>query len=127
MIATEVTFVAGGAIGIVVSVIHGILLQRKIIAPYLLEPSLETIPPALRLLIVLLLHSTTVAWLSIGMAVLAAPFFADPSGQRIIGGLAILNYAFAAFENGYATRWRHPGWVLLAIATVALAIGMATA
>jgi hypothetical protein len=121
----DLALIAAGVIGSVVAVIHGTLVQRRMIAP--LRQHLATDPRlggALGKLVPLLLQFSTYAWLLGGLALIAAPFWAGREGKLATGILVGAMYLFAAIGNGSATRWRHPGWMLMAIALVLILFGM---
>jgi hypothetical protein len=104
-----------GAIGGIVAVIHGVLTERLMAAPFrvLAEPSLSA---PIRRIAPLLLQFSTFNWLVGGFALIAAAFWLGPEAKRVAGVLVGSSYLFGAVGNLWATRGRHPGWALYAVA-----------
>src|SRR6202163_2547767 len=104
-----------GIAAIAVALIHGVLGETKVFARATIEP------PRLRKLLRLVWQAGTVAWISGGVLLIAAPSMAsEPARHWIIATLAVV-FAFAALANAWAMRGRHFGWVALS-AVVALAV-----
>ena len=105
-----------GVLAIVVSLIHGVLGERVVFANTTIEP------PRMRLLIHLVWHAGTVAWIGGGILfIVAAWMFPDPARRATILVFAVI-YGFAAFANAWATKGRHFGWMALtAVSVLALA------
>ena len=116
--------IAAGVIGSGVAIVHGVLTQRLMVAPIdaLFRQDGRT-APAIRRLVPLLLHLSTVSWFLGGLALVAAAlWFSDDARLAtawFVGGL----YLFGAAGNLWGTRGRHPGWMLLAIALALIAVG----
>jgi hypothetical protein len=111
--------VGGGA-----AVIHGVLVQRLMVRP--IEEALagRRMAAPVRRLIPPLLHFSTVFWFLGGLALIAAAFWFGPDTRRAIA-LCVGNlYLFGALGNLWATRGRHPGWMLMAAALALMAIGI---
>jgi hypothetical protein len=112
-----------GVIGSGVAVVHGILVQRHVVRPfYELSLADRRISAPIRRLLPGLLHFSTVSWFLGGLALIAAIWF--ERGMRLsaclfVGGL----YLYGAVGNLWATRGRHPGWMLYAVALVLIALG----
>lgn len=107
-----------GLIGVLVSVFHGILMQRLMIRPILAHAPLAA--PSQRL-VPLLLHFSTFVWFSGGVALIAVTLYADASSKFVTALFVIGFYGFGTIGNLWGTRGKHPGWALLALA-VALTI-----
>jgi hypothetical protein len=113
-----------GIIGSGVAVVHGVLVQRLMVRPFeAFALADKSIAGSIRRLVPLLLHFSTIVWFLGGLALVAA---ANWFGQdtRIatsvfVGGC----YMFGAIGNLWATRGRHPGWMLMAAALVLILVG----
>ncbi|WP_332816804.1 hypothetical protein [Sphingopyxis sp.] len=112
-----------GVVGSAVAVFHGILMQRMMIRP--IERALAGTPTSagIRRLVSPLLHLSTIAWLAGGLALIAvgsgwAPPFRLPVAL-VVGAF----YFHAMVLNCWATRGRHPGWMLMAAALLLILIG----
>jgi len=116
---------AAGFIGSVVAVVHGILVHRIMVRPLeaisvgearLSGPVRRLVPP--------LLHFSTLCWFFGGVALIAAAARLD-GGARLATALFVGSfYLFGAVVNLWATRGRHPGWMLMAVALVLIALGI---
>jgi hypothetical protein len=96
-----------GVIGSGVAVVHGILTQRLMVRP--LVPGL--------------LHFSTFNWFLGGLALIAAIWFEQDA--RLATGLLVgSSYLYGALGNFWATRGRHPAWVLYAVALILIAFGI---
>jgi hypothetical protein len=115
---------AAGIIGAGVAVVHGILVQRLMVRPFE-EFALadKTIAASTRRLVPLLLHFSTISWFLGGLALVAAANWFDQDARLatslFVGGC----YMFGAIVNLWATRGRHPGWMLMAAALVLILLG----
>ncbi len=114
-----------GILGCLIALVHGFLQQKLIIRPLVLrlEPAQDLGKTALKL-IVALLHFSTAAWFAGGVALILVASL-NQQTQLVVGLLVMAQYSFAAIANFWATRGRHPGWVLLAIANAAILVGIA--
>ena len=112
-----------GVIGSLVAVVHGILVQRLMVTPF--EATTEQrLAPSVRRLVPPLLHFSTISWFFGGLALIAAAFW-FPSGARLATGLFVgSHFLFGAVVNLWATRGRHPGWMLMAAAILLIAVGV---
>lgn len=99
---------AAGILAIAVSVVHAVLGETKVFARARIEPA------RLGLLIHLVWHCSTVAWIAGGVLLLVASGLPPGSARSwIVAPLAVV-YAAAAAGNAWATRGRHAGWVAMA-------------
>lgn len=120
----QTALIAAGVIGSGVAIVHGVLTQRLMVAPIdaLFRDDGST-APAIRRLVPLLLHLSTVSWFLGGLALVAAAlWFSDDARLAtawFVGGL----YLFGAAGNLWGTRGRHPGWMLLAVALALILAG----
>ena len=114
-----------GLIGSLVAVVHGIILQRLGVRPIeRLFRSDERITAPVKRLMPPLLHFSTVSWFFGGLALIAAAFwFGD--GARLATGLFVgSHFLFGALVNLWATRGRHPGWMLMGAAVILIGVGL---
>ena len=112
--------VLAGMIGSGVAIVHGVLVQRRMIEP-LQDPSATRISPALRILVAGLLHFSTFNWFVGGLALLACAFAGGREATLATGLLVGSSYLYGALGNFWASRGRHPGWVLYGIALILMA------
>jgi hypothetical protein len=124
----NVPLIAAGSLAILGAAVHGVagevLVVRKL-APAMLPPSRFGGPRATKTMIHATWHMTTVAFLTVGFALLLAGAVLDGDAARAIALLAAAAFTgFAALAVGMGSSprslFRHPGPVLLT-ATAALA------
>jgi hypothetical protein len=124
----NVALIAAGSLAILGAVIHGVggevLVVRKL-APAMLPPSRFGGPRATMTMLHATWHMTTVAFLSVGVALLVAGSVLDGDAARAIALLAagaFTGFAAVAIGLGASARaaFRHPGPVVLTV-TAALA------
>lgn len=123
MVWQNIALTLAGVVGSAVAVFHGILMQRMMIRP--IERALAGTPTSagIRRLVSPLLHLSTIAWFAGGLALIAvgsgwAPPFRLPVAL-VVGAF----YFHAMVLNCWATRGRHPGWMLMAAALLLILIG----
>jgi hypothetical protein len=114
-----------GLIGGGTAVIHGVLTQRLMVRPIeALMASDRRIAGPIRRLIPLLLHFSTIAWLTGGLALIVAACWLGPQARLAtalcVGGL----YLYGALGNLWGTRGRHPGWMLMTAALALIVVGV---
>jgi hypothetical protein len=115
---------AAGILGGAVAVFHGIVTQRLMVRPIeaLFRADGRT-SGTVRRIVPLLLHFSTVVWFAGGLALIAAASVSGPDTRRVIclfvGGI----YLLGVLGNLWGTRGRHPGWMLLGIAVLLIAVG----
>ena len=119
----DAAFIVAGAIGSGVAVVHGIVTQRLMARP-LQKAAVAPIAPRITTLAALLLHFTTFSWFLGGLALLLAAFAVGREGRLATGLLVGSSYLFGALVNLYASRGRHPGWVLYAAALLLIPYGL---
>jgi len=114
-----------GIVGSFTAVVHGILMQRHMVEPVgaLIQGDARLSAP-IRKLVPPLLHFSTFNWLIGGLALIASAIWLARSAQLAIGLLVGSSYLFGAVMNCWATRGRHPGWMLMATALVLIAFGL---
>lgn len=117
--------VIAGLIGSGVAMVHGRLMQRLMVRPIggLIAADVTMIAPVGRL-VPPLLHFSTFNWFFGGLVLIAAASW--PAGEaRLIAGLLVgSSYLYGALLNCWATRGRHPGWMLYAIAVALILFGV---
>jgi hypothetical protein len=125
MIWQDACLALAGLVGGGTAVVHGVLIQRRVIRPYeaFLAAAPRT-PLAIRRITPLLMQFSTFAWLLGGLALIAAARWFDPQARLVTGLLVGSFYLFAALGNCWATSGRHPGWMLMTAALVLIAAGL---
>lgn len=118
----DVALMAAGILGAGVAVIHGVLTQRFIVEP-IRRLGAERLAPQIVRLAAMLLQFSTFAWLLGGLALAATPWMG--AGARTATAVLVgVAYLFAVVGNAWATRGRHPGWMLYAVAVALIAYGL---
>jgi len=120
----ETALAGAGIIGIVVAVVHGVLTERLMAAP-LRAATQPRLSAPIRRIAPLLLQFSTFNWFLGGLALIAAALWLGPEARWVAGLLVGSSYLFGAAGNLWATRGRHPGWALYALALVLIAYGLA--
>ena len=59
-----------------------------------------------------------------GLALIAASSWFDPSARLATAICVGTSYLFGSLANLWATRGRHPGWMLMAAAVILIALGL---
>ena len=111
-----------GIIGAGVAVVHGILVQRYMVRSFE-ELADKRIAGSTRRLVPLLLHFSTISWFLGGLALVAAANWFGQDTRLAISLFVGGGYMFGAVVNLWATRGRHPGWMLMAAALVLIVLG----
>jgi hypothetical protein len=114
-----------GVIGSCVAVFHGILVQRLMVTPFE-EFALADgrIGAPIRRLVPLLLHFSTISWFLGGLGLIAAARWLERDARLTTGLFVGSLYLFGALGNLWGTRSLHPGWMLMAVALVLIAVGI---
>jgi hypothetical protein len=117
--------VLAGVIGSGVAIVHGVLVQRRMIEP-LQDLAATRISRSRRIMMAGLLHFSTFNWFVGGLALLGCAFAGRTEAKLATGLLVGSSYLYGALGNLWASRGRHPGWVLYAIALflIAYSIGV---
>ena len=122
----DAALAAGGVIGSGTAVVHGVLVQRLMVRP--LEKMFAThqnIAKPIRRLVPLLLHLSTVSWFLGGLALIAAATWLSQDAKVAVALCVGSLFLFGAVGNLWATRARHPGWMLMAAALLLIGFGLA--
>ena len=101
---------SAGILGMAISVVHGYLGQRRVLTALQADAIIAgQVNKAV-------FHLSTWYWFIGGLSLVVVPKISvAPAAAAVALGVAIL-YFSAAAANFWATRGRHFGWVLLAIA-----------
>jgi len=120
----DAALATAGIIGSGTAVLHGILVQRFLVKP--IETADIRLSAPIRRLVSPLLHFSTVVWFLGGLALIAAAIWFEHDARLttalFVGGL----FLYGAIGNLWATRGRHPGWMLMAAAVALIAVGVGT-
>jgi hypothetical protein len=114
---------AAGCIGCGVAVVHGALTQRLMVGPFEQMADRRISAPARRL-VPLLLQFSTFNWFIGGLALMVAASSFGQEARLATGVLVGSSYLVGSLGNLWATRGRHPGWVLYAIALALIVYGV---
>jgi len=119
----DAALILGGLLGAATAVVHGVLIQRFVAAP-IAAIAKGRVPDTIGRLWPAILQFSTFNWLVSGAALIAAAVWLGPQAKVAIGLLVASSYAFAAIGNFWATRGRHPGWILMSLALAAIGVGL---
>jgi hypothetical protein len=117
--------VLAGVIGAGVAIVHGVLVQRRLIKP-LQDLAATRISRSLRILAAGILHFSTFNWFVGGLALIGCALAGGREAKLATGLLVGSSYLYGALGNLWTSRGRHPGSVLYAIALflIAYSIGV---
>lgn len=117
-----------GLIGAATAIFHGIVTHRLMVRP--IDRGLAAddsgVSMTIRRIVPPLLQYSTYSWLVGGIALIIAANIADEKTRLAIGLLVGSMFLYAAVANLWATRGRHPGWLLMAIACALIAVDLLT-
>jgi hypothetical protein len=119
----DAALMAAGIIGSAVAVVHGILTQRVMVQP-IQEIAATQMSRSIRRLVTMLLQFSTFNWFIGGLALVVAAFALEQEARLMTGLLVGSSFLFAAIGNLWATRGRHPGWVLYGAAVLLIGYGL---
>ena len=120
----DAALVIAGSLGGLGAIVHGVLTQRFIDRP-LQELAATKLSRTIQRLVTVLLQFSTFVWLTGGIALIVAAVSLGRDAKLTTGLLVGSCYLFAALGNLWATRGRHPGWVVYAAAALLIAYGLA--
>lgn len=106
-----------GGLALVVSLIHAVLGETKVIATAKIEP------PRMRALLRGVWHAGAIAWAGFAVLLLLAPALSSTDARHAIIVAAIIVYLAGAIANAWALNGRHPGWLALTAVSVLAAAG----
>jgi len=112
-----------GVIGSGVAVLHGNLTQRYMVRA-IAQLADKRMTASIKSLVPILLHFSTFNWFLGGLALIANAIGLGRDSRLAIGLLVGSSYLHGALGNFWATRGRHPGWALYAIAVGLIALGV---
>jgi hypothetical protein len=112
-----------GIIGCIVAIAHGVLVQRLMVRPFQ-ELAATRLASSIQRLVPGLLQFSTFNWFIGGLALLLGAYALGREARLAIGMLVGSSYLFGALGNLWATRGRHPGWVLYAAAVLLIIYGV---
>ncbi|MCP1311499.1 hypothetical protein [Paenibacillus tyrfis] len=119
----DAALVIAGLIGSGVAVIHGSLTQRLMIRP-LAKSALADELTLVKKLVPSLLQFSTFNWFLGGLALIASALWFEQDVRLAISLLVGSSYLYGALVNLLASRGRHPGWMLYAVALGLIAFGV---
>ncbi len=120
----DLALAAAGIVGAGGAVVHGILVQRLMVRPFLqISEGDRRFGGAVRRLVPPLLHFSTLAWFLGGLALIAAAVRLDGAARLATSVFVGSLFLFGAVVNLWATRGRHPGWMVMAAAILLIALG----
>ena len=118
----DISLIVAGMIGCGVAIVHGVLTQRLLV-----KPTLElSLPRLARKLIPGLLQFSTFNWFVGGLALIVAANSFEQEARLATCLLVGSSYLYGTLGNLWATRGRHPGWMLYALALVLIVFGVNT-
>ena len=115
-----------GVIGSGVAVVHGVLTQRLMVGP-LVQLADRPVAAPIRRIVPLLLQFSAFNWFVGGIALIVAANSFEQEARLATGLLVGSSYLFGALGNLWATRGRHLGWMLYAVALVLIVYGVGRA
>ena len=77
----------------------------------------------MRLLLRLVWQAGTVAWIGMGVLLIAAPSMTSPVARSWIVAVAVIVFGAGALGNAWAMGGRHFGWIALAAVMIAALAG----
>lgn len=124
----NIAFSLAGLIGAGTAILHGIVTRKLLVRPldrHLADSSNRS--PIIRRIVPPLLQYSTYSWLVGGIALIVTANAADFATRLATGLLVGSMFLYGAVANLWATRGRHPGWLLMAIACGLIAYGLLSA
>lgn len=113
--------VTAGTLGLFISVIHGYLGETRVVG------ALQEAPVSAKRILQAIMFLSAVYWFLGAALLVAAPYLLAPESRVVVGGGVGALFLSGAIGNFWATRGRHFGWMLLAIATLLAWLGAWTA
>jgi len=126
MNAHDAALAAAGIIGSGVAVIHGVVIQRRMVAP-LRRPACANgrVAAPIQRLVPCLLHFSTFNWFLGGVVLVVAAVSFGRDARLVAAALVGSSYLFGSLGNFWGNRGRHPGWALYALALALIVYGVA--
>ena len=108
---------AAGGLGMIIAVVHGYIGEVKVVAPVTgINRSAKRVLSAVMFL-------SAIYWFAAGALLVVAPLILESDAKRLAAFFVGTIYLSGALANFWATRGRHFGWMLLAIATALAWLG----
>jgi hypothetical protein len=107
----DAALIIAGLIGSFGAVVHGMLTQSHLVVP-VRELAAARISPPIQRLVTILLQFSTFNWFIGGLALIVAACVFGREARLATGLLVGGSYLFATLGNLWATRGRHPGWIV---------------
>jgi hypothetical protein len=107
----DAALIIAGLIGSFGAVVHGMLTQSHLVDP-VRELAAARISAPVPRLVTILLQFSTFNWFIGGLALIGAAFAFGQEARLATGLLVGSSYLFATLGNLWATRGRHPGWIV---------------
>ena len=120
----DAALVIAGLIGSFSAVIHGMLTQSHLVDP-VRELTAARISTPIQRLVTILLQFSTFNWFIGGLALIVAACVFGREARLATGLLVGGSYLFATLGNLWATRGRHPGWIVYGAAFSLTLYGLA--
>lgn len=107
-----------GSLGLAISIVHGYLGERKVITP-IRSPSASG-----KRVLSAIMFLSAVYWGVASLLLLAVPTYIPSTARPIVVTSIAAVYTSGSIGNLWATRGRHFGWILLALAAVMTLAGI---
>lgn len=118
----DLALTLAGAIGSSVALVHGVLTQRHIVTPLdRMAGQAKDVSRSVARLVPILLHFSTFTWFVGGLALVVAANWLGHEGRLVTCTIVGASYLYGVAGNFWATRGRHPGWMLLAVSAALIA------
>jgi hypothetical protein len=119
----DAALAGAGVIGSGVAIVHGVLTQRLMVEPFQ-EIAAARMSRSIRRLVAMLLQFSTFNWFISGLVLVVAALALGREAKLVAGLLVGSSFLFAAIGNLWATRGRHPGWVLYGAAVLLIGFSL---
>lgn len=114
----------GGVVGVVVGMFHGSVVQQVMVGPIGAALAGTDIRISARRLVSPIMHVSTAVYILGGLALIAIGAGWAPHLRTAVALTISGFYLHAMVMNCWATRGRHPGWMLMAAALVLIQAGV---
>ena len=106
----NVPIILAGCLGMSIAVTHGWLGETMVVRP------VQNVSASQKRVLQAVMFLSAVYWFVGGAALAASPIYLTADGQRLTALVVGAMYLTGAIGNGWATRGRHFGWMLLTLA-----------
>jgi hypothetical protein len=114
---SDILLILAGTGGAIVALVHGYLGQTVVL------PSFSGGTRSMRRVNQAVFQLSTLYWFVGGIALICAALFFEQGDRSVIVAMVSFLYITGSIANLWATRGRHPGWVLLAVVAGLALIG----